>query len=175
MTRGTNPITGLTNMQETFCVLVAGGKTRHEAALAAGYSPRSAKAQGSQQAMKPTVKARIAELVQLATTGAVLSITARMERLSVFALEENRTEKGSLIRGGNIEAIKELNKMTNVYVRQPHSGSPPQLNILVTDSNTAEILTRIASGERRLGEGIKEGEEIKEIPEAGGAQHGTDN
>ncbi len=163
-----NPITGLTNMQETFCVLVAGGKTRADAAVAAGYSAKTAKAQGSQQAMKPSVKARIAELVQLATTGAVLSITARMERLSVFALEENRTEKGSLIRGGNIEAIKELNKMTNVYVRQPHSGSPPVLNILVADSTTAEILTRIASGERRLGEGIREGEEIKDINETGG-------
>ena len=49
----------------------------------AGFTHRSAKAQGSQQAMKPSVKARIAELVQLATTGAVLSITARWWRLRV--------------------------------------------------------------------------------------------
>ncbi len=170
MTPKGGPVTGLTHMQETFCVLVAGGQTREKAALGAGYSPVSAKSQGSQQAMKPTVKARIAELIALATTGAVLSITARMERLSVFALEENRTEKGSLIRGGNIEAIKELNKMTNVYVRQPHSDSPPQLNILVADPKTAEILTRIASGERRLGEGLKDGEAIKDIDDKGGDQ-----
>lgn len=142
----------LTGKQEDFAVGVAMGKSNVAAATDAGYPAHSARSKGAQLMAIPKIKERVNQLVALSTGEKVLSIIGRKQRLSEFALENNLTEKGSLIRGGSIEAIKELNKMDNVYVRQPHADSTRPINILVTSSEAADILRRMLAGERREGE-----------------------
>ena len=150
----------LTPMQETFAVGIAMGKTRHDAAVAAGYSPHTAQVQGNQLALLPAVGDRIEELASLATAREVMGLQERREKLTVIAREDNRTEKGSLIRGGNIEAIKELGRLDNPKLHQSQSVSNPSINIVVVDAQTADILKRMAGGERREGEGVSKGEVI---------------
>jgi hypothetical protein len=48
--------------QEAFAQAITAGKTKREAAVAAGYSSRCASSLGSQLAKHPRVRARVAEL-----------------------------------------------------------------------------------------------------------------
>ena len=150
-------INRLTARQESFSVYVASGMTYADAAHNAGYRGDWAKSTASHVAQLPHVIARIAELRILATGGKVATIIERKEQLTIIAMEENKTEKGSLSRGGNIEAIKELNKMDNVYVRQPRQEGTRILNINVHDKETKEIMNQMAAG--MLREEIEEEEE----------------
>ena len=155
--------TVLSDKQEKFAVHVASGSNYAESARLAGFAPATAASMGSQLAHKPKVMARIAQLTALTTSDKILSIIARKERLSDIATEDNRSDKGSLQRGSNIAAIIELNKMDNVYVREPRVEGVRILNINVHDKETAELMTRMAAGELR--EGDEEGEDIIEITE----------
>ncbi len=143
----------LTRMQEDYAVGVAMGKDREQAALDAGYSPHTAGVQSRQLMCKPLVEARVNELASLATGRKVMDIYRRKMRLTEIAEEDIRSDKGSPIRGPNIEAIKALNKMEGPFSRHAQSESTRPINILVADAETASILTRMAGGERREGEG----------------------
>jgi phage terminase small subunit len=73
-------ITTLPNRRESFARAVAFGRSKREAAIAAGYSKHSASSIGSQLALIPAVAARIDELrqphpVTLAITAPVTLLT----------------------------------------------------------------------------------------------------
>lgn len=142
----------LSKRQESFALYLSQGITKTQSARQAGYSLRSARVQGQQLAALPQIVKRVTELQAMSSSVAVMPVVERKERLTTFAREDILSEKGSLIRGSCIEALKELNKMDNVYVRQPTREGDRVINILVTDSETGRILTRLMSGERREGE-----------------------
>ncbi len=147
-------------MQEAVCRGLAAGKSRTDAALDAGYAVKSAAKMGSELSLRPDIIARVEELARLSTTDSVMGLVEAKERLSTIAREDNYTEKGSLNRGGSLEAIKQLSKMQGWEVRRATSPTTAPPLFIVFDKDTADILGRIAKGERREGESD---EKVKEI------------
>jgi len=106
----------LVNKQwEKFCIEYFGKKNGQEAAIAAGYSPKTARSIASRLLTKVNIQNRLRELKEKAASRKVMSVRERMERLSTFGRENIKSDKGVLVRGGNISAIDILNKMGGDY------------------------------------------------------------
>ena len=76
--------TRLTVKQEKFCVNYFTMGNATQAAIAAGYSPKTAKVIASETLTLPYVKARIEQLQAKTTTNAIADVTERRERLTKF-------------------------------------------------------------------------------------------
>jgi len=78
-------ITRLTQKQETFCVKYFELGNATEAAIQAGYKPKTATVIASENLTKPNIQARIAELRQEVTSAAIMNVQERQERLTEIA------------------------------------------------------------------------------------------
>lgn len=141
----------LTQKQEDFCVNYI--KLRHStnAAIAAGYSSRSAYEIGHQNLNKVEIKTRISELREVPAESAKMLVQEREERLSEIARANILEFKGDSeviadVRfGDNINAIKELNKMDNIY----NTGTQvyaPSITINVGTDRALELTERLLKG-----------------------------
>jgi len=70
---------------------------------------------------KPKIALRLAELRQPAVDSTKMLVQEREERLSDIAREELSSAKGTPLRGPNISAIQELNKMDGSYAPEKHA------------------------------------------------------
>jgi len=75
----------LTQKQETFCINYFESGNATEAALIAGYSPKTASVIASENLTKPNVVARLQELRDAASSVKIMDVTERKERLSEIA------------------------------------------------------------------------------------------
>jgi len=146
---------------EKFCIEYFGDKNGKDAAIAAGYSPRTARSMASRLLTKVNISDRLRELQEAVANKAIMSVTQRKERLSTFGREDIRSEKGTLVRQGNISAMTELNKMDGSYAptelrHTGESGGPIQVEVDVK-SKLISILNRLAARAREA-EGDKESE-----------------
>ena len=82
----------------------------------------------------PKVVARLAELREPAANSVKMLVHEREERLSELARENNVSDKGYLMRGPNISAIQELNKMEGI-------GQPKRVEGISNDGSA--IILRI--------------------------------
>lgn len=109
----------LTQRQENFTLNLFNGMTQRDAWIKAGYSSKYTMAivdkNACEMANSSKIQVRLAELRKDATSGVVMTVQKRMERLSSIADEELFGSSGSITRGSNIQAIAELNKMDGSY------------------------------------------------------------
>lgn len=123
----------LVNRQwECFCIEYFGGKNKQDAAKAAGYSPRTAGAIASRLLRKVKIIERLQELQEEVASAAIMDVRERQERLSIFGREDITSDKGVLIRHGNVSAIAELTKMKGEY-------PPSKMEIAGKDGGPIEI------------------------------------
>ena len=76
---------GLTQKQETFILEYFKGGNATEAAIKAGYSPKTAQEIGSENLLKPIIAARLEELRKKAESSKIMAVVERKERLSEIA------------------------------------------------------------------------------------------
>ncbi|KKL11636.1 hypothetical protein LCGC14_2543820 [marine sediment metagenome] len=108
----------LTQKQEDFCLNIVSGMSATDASLQAGYADPN-----HTSLMLKTVKIseRITELRKPAVDSTKMLVQEREERLSDIAREELSSAKGTPLRGPNISAIQELNKMDGSYAPEKHA------------------------------------------------------
>jgi len=75
----------LTQKQETFCVKYFELGNATEAAITAGYSPKTVRFIASENLTKPNIQARIQELRQKVEDAAIMNVSERQRKLSVIA------------------------------------------------------------------------------------------
>jgi len=75
----------LTQKQETFCVKYFELGNASEAARLANYSPKTARAIGSENLLKPDIQLRIQELRQAVEDASVMNVRERQQRLTEIA------------------------------------------------------------------------------------------
>lgn len=146
---------------EKFCIEYFGDKNGQEAAIAAGYSPRTARSMASRLLTKVNISDRLRELQEEVANKAIMTVRQREERLSVFGREDIKSDKGVLLRQGNISAIAELTKMRGEYPPSRmeiagKAGGPVQVEVDVK-SKLISILNRLAARTREA-EGDKQSE-----------------
>ena len=102
----------LTQKQEDFCLNIVSGMSATDASLQAGYADPN-----HTSLMLKTVKIseRITELRQPTVDCTKMLVAEREEKLSDIAREDIISAKGTPLRGPNISAIQELNKMGGDY------------------------------------------------------------
>jgi phage terminase small subunit len=160
----------LTQKQENFCVNIVSGMTQRDAWINAGYSGNypvaSIDSNACTLANETKIQQRIQELRDkaVASNPKIMSVTARLERLSQIASEDIRSPKGTPIRGPNIQAITEHNKMEHIYDVQPTFNDNRTLNIVVADEKTKENVHKLLTGVRR--------EDVQRQREAEGSNEG---
>jgi len=103
------------NRHEKFALAIFKGMSQKDAAIEAGYSPRTAIASASRLLTNVNIASRITQLQSQTESEAIMSVKERKERLSEIAKEDIYSYKGTLMRTGNISAISELNKMEGEY------------------------------------------------------------
>jgi phage terminase small subunit len=113
-----NPKLKLNQRQETFCLEYFKSGNASNAALVAGYSPKTAQEIASENLTKPMIIARINELRAVPQAKTILSVVQRQELLTKFATEVLENKNG-VVRSDNIRAISELNKMDHIYEIMP--------------------------------------------------------
>jgi len=104
----------LTQKQETFCLKYFELGNASEAALIAGYSPRTVRAIASINLTKVNIQERIKELRQKVEDESIASVLERKQRLTAF-IRENNYGKFGINRQSNITASDQLNKMEKLY------------------------------------------------------------
>ena len=97
----------------------------------------------------------LAELQEATRDKTVADVRERKQRLTVIARENNVSAKGTLLRGPNIMAIAELNKMEHIYEQRPNYNDNRTYNILVQGDETRDRFTKLLEGKRPQ---IEEGE-----------------
>lgn len=168
----------LTQKQETFCLKYFELGNATEAALFAGYSQRTARFIASINLTKVNIQEKLSELNQKAEDASIAGVVERKkvlteiirgrfsefmtnltpDKLKSAALQEIKvTESGGRNRGRTttiklhnpIPAIDIINKMENIYESvSPISLIDQTLNIIVDSEEAAELLARVANGER---------------------------
>jgi len=168
----------LTQKQETFCLKYFELGNVGEAALIAGYSPKTAPYIGSENLDKPKIIERITELRQKAEDASIATVLERKqvlteivrgrfvdfmtkltpEKLKSAALQEIRiTEVGKDIPiksttiklHSPIQAIAELNKMERIYEAEGTITIDNRvLNITVNSEKAKDLTQRLTEGER---------------------------
>lgn len=101
----------LTLKQEGFCIEYAACGNATQAAINAGYSPKTAYSIGQENLKKPEIVAKIQEISKRETQARIMSVDRRQERLSELA--EN-SEDGNVV----VRAIETLNKMDGIYIQK---------------------------------------------------------
>lgn len=101
----------LTLKQQKFCEEYAASGNATQAAIAAGYSKKTAYSIGEENLRKPEIIAEIKRLGQRATKARIMKIEARKERLSEIAW--NSFDENAVIR-----SIEALNKMDGLYIQK---------------------------------------------------------
>jgi|TARA_Y100000310_G_scaffold309383_1_gene353413 hypothetical protein len=94
----------------------------------------------------------------MTTIATVMPLLERKERLTQFAREDTITEKGVPLRSSNIKAIEALNKMEDIYQRQPIVEGNKILNIIVSDEETGDIVREMMGVEKVKEIGVEVGE-----------------
>ena len=105
------PIIRLTPKQETFCLRYSeGSMNTTEAAISAGYSPRTARVIGYENLLKPYISARIAELRQMAVDASIAGKTERQQVLTeiVRGRLANFVGKGATSENLKSAALQEI-------------------------------------------------------------------
>lgn len=123
----------LTQMQEAFCLEYYRTGNATQSAITAGYSQLTAQEQSSRLLSNVIIEERMAELNKPQAERAGATVDERRELLSKFANEDNCTDKGSLVRSGNISAIAELNKMDGAYEPEKYEVKSVTLHIVHDD------------------------------------------
>lgn len=122
----------LNEQQEKFCLeFRRHNGNKKEAAIAAGYSKKSASALASQLLKLPKVQKRIQELAKDAERKTIISIIERQQVLSEIARDPNKEDRD------RIRAIDILNKMDGNYLIK--------LDVNVNVSFAANILAVMAN------------------------------
>ena len=139
--------------REKFAQLYFSGKTQAEAYGEAygvlGMSKDGLEVSGCQLARKPEIKERIKELHREAVSGVIMVVKERKEVLS-------KVIRGELAAGGDmfivIRGIAELNKMERVYGDNGQGGvtNNTQVNIIVKDKETREVVEKVMGGRRLM-------------------------
>ena len=172
----------LTQKQETFCLKYFEVGNATQAALAAGYSPKTAAVIASQNLKKLKIKQRYDELVQKAVDATVATVLERKQvlteivrgrfadfmknltadKLNSAALQEIRIiqygkevpVKTTTIQLHNpIQAIAELNKMERIYEAEGSVTIDNRTLIINVKSEKGKTLTeRLMVGERTGGD-----------------------
>lgn len=137
----------LTQKQETFCLKYFELGNATEAALIAGYSPKTARAIASINLTKADIQARLKELNQNTEDASIATVTERKQRLTELAKEDNEGKFG-FQRQPNISAIAELNKMEKVYTENTVNVDNRTLNIIVNSEKAKELTQKLIEGER---------------------------
>lgn len=101
----------LTLKQERFCVEYAASGNATQAAIKAGYSPKTAYSIGQENLKKPEIIARIHELQARDKKMRIMSVDERQAKLTAIA--ENSEDENAAIR-----AIETLNKMDGLYIQK---------------------------------------------------------
>lgn len=101
----------LTSKQERFCEEYAACGNATQAAIKAGYSPKTAYSIGQENLKKPEIIAKIHELQARDKKKRVMNIDERQAKLTEIA--ENSVDENAVIR-----AIETLNKMDGLYVQK---------------------------------------------------------
>ena len=108
-------VTKLSQKQQTFCLKYFELGNATQAALVAGYSPKTAGSIAFENMKKPAIQERIKSLQVAVADKTIMDVKERKQRLSQFGREDVTNEKGTVIRHGNVTAIAELNKMGGNY------------------------------------------------------------
>lgn len=101
----------LTLKQQKFCEEYAASGNATQAAIAAGYSKKTACSIGEENLRKPDIIAAIKKIGQRETKARIMKIEARKERLSDIACK-------SVDLNAAIRAIDTLNKMDGLYIQK---------------------------------------------------------
>lgn len=141
----------LTQKQETFTLNLFKGMYQREAYIDAykpTYALETVDANASRLAHNAKVLARLGELQEAISDSSVMTVKERKERLSEIGSEELLSSKGSIIRGSNIQAIAELNKMERIYEEGIRVNIDNRTVEIIVSSDTAKKLTeQIIGGE----------------------------
>jgi len=109
----------LTPKQEKFVQNLFNGMSQRKAYIQAGYSDNSSDAvidvRACELAKSSKVSGRLSELQKAAEEKAVMTRAEILARLSDIAREEITNRHGVPIRGSNLQAMAELNKMQGHY------------------------------------------------------------
>ena len=141
----------LTVKQHKFCAEYVKSGNATNAAIVAGYSPKTACKIASENQTKPEIKAKLAELMASTETDAVLTVSQRKKLLTQFALEDNEGKFG-LDRNANIKAVSELNRMEMVGTPAGTviNNSNTTINVLVRSEGSKQLLDSIGNRPKQL-------------------------
>ncbi len=105
------PACQLSPRREIFCTEYVNGATGTAAAIAAGYSPKSARVQASQLLAMPEINARVAELQKQAGEDNRLTVQRHVQDLEGLATEA----KGANQYGAAVTATKAQGQVCGLY------------------------------------------------------------
>lgn len=172
----------LTQKQETFCLKYFELGNATEAAIIAGYSPKTARYIASENLTKPYIKQRYDELVQKAEDASIATVVERkqvlteivrgrfadfMTKLTAEKLRSAALQEIRIIEYGKevpvktttiklhspIQAIAELNKMERIYEAEGTVTIDNRILVINVLSEKGKSLTeRLMEGERTGGD-----------------------
>ena len=124
----------LTQKQETFCRLYFELGNGTQAALAAGYSPKTAYVIASENLNKPQISERIAAIRQQAIDASIGTVQERDQRLTEIyraRITDFMTEDGIKVSkdSPNVGAVSEITTKTKVYRRTGESFAITNLKL----------------------------------------------
>ena len=108
----------LNQRQERFCLEYITNSNATEAAIKAGYSPRTAQVIASQNLSKIMIRDRIQELQLQTTNPKIADVIERKEILTQIAQDAH---KQPITAQDKVRAISELNKMEGDYAPEKHA------------------------------------------------------
>ena len=98
--------------RETFCINYFTEGNATEAAIVAGYSPRSARSTASRLLTKGNILARLQELQKKAEDKSVATVLERKQKLTEIIRDDY---KAPITAKEKVTATTELNKMERIY------------------------------------------------------------
>lgn len=120
--------------QEKFCLNIISGMSLTDSYIdaynAQNWTRNAVMVEASRLVATETVAIRIKELRAELAKQPIMSVQERLMRLTEIARENNYSDKGNLIRGPNIAAIRETNLMTGVYQEGPQNTTEIVNNFL---------------------------------------------
>ncbi len=126
------------NQWEKFCLAYVKGKTQAQAAIDAGYSPKTAYSIGNRLLKKVEISGRIKQLQRKAVSNTIMSVKERKERLSEIA----RARLTDFVAAG------ENGARINVTLESAHSAALQEVTTEVVkiggkDSDTEAHITKL--------------------------------
>ncbi len=138
----------LTQRQKTFCIKYFELGNASEAALIAGYSPRTVRVIASINLTKVNIQERLKELRQKTEDDSVANVLERQQRLTTFLREDNYNKFG-INRQPNIQASDQLNKMDKIYTDGTTQNiDNKSVTINVGSEKAKELTQKLIEGER---------------------------